>query len=119
MPAGGVLTIEAENVVGGSISTFTSVLNHVLIKVTDTGVGIPREIIDKIFDPFFTTKHGDITGTGLGLFTVSGILANHKGSIRVSSEVGQGAQFQLYLPVADSAASILEVRTAHAQNDHS
>ena len=119
MPADGVLTIEAENVTGEPISTCTDDGNHLLIKITDTGAGIPLEIIDKIFDAFFTTKNGDITGTGLGLFTVSRILANHKGSIKVSSKVGQGTQFQIYIPVADSAASLLAVRTAHAQNHHS
>jgi two-component system cell cycle sensor histidine kinase/response regulator CckA len=114
MPAGGVLTIEAENVMAEPSSP--DVGNRLLIKITDTGIGIPLEIIDKIFDPFFTTKHGDITGTGLGLFTVSRILANHNGSVKVSSTVGHGAQFQIYLPVAESAAALLEVRMAHAQN---
>jgi two-component system cell cycle sensor histidine kinase/response regulator CckA len=70
---------------------------HVLLTVSDTGVGIPPQIADKIFDPFFTTKEID-KGTGLGLSTVMGIMKSHKGHIEFQSKVNQGTQFQIYFP---------------------
>jgi two-component system cell cycle sensor histidine kinase/response regulator CckA len=105
MPYGGRLTIEA-----GEIhidQTFASMYieakpgPHVVITVSDTGTGIPPEIIDKIFEPFFTTKERG-KGTGLGLSTVIGIVKNHGGFVNVYSEVGKGTRFKVYLPVADA-----------------
>jgi CheY-like chemotaxis protein len=65
--------------------------------VTDTGMGISADILDKVFDPFFTTKeHGK--GTGLGLSTVLGIVRSHDGFVDFSSEVGKGSRFCVYLP---------------------
>jgi PAS domain S-box-containing protein len=75
--------------------------NFIKLQVIDTGHGIPQEIIDNIFDPFFTTKSRD-EGTGLGLSVVHGILENHHGTIRVSSELGKGTQFDLFLPLLES-----------------
>jgi PAS domain S-box-containing protein len=77
---------------------------YVIIKVTDTGNGIEKEIIDKIFDPFFTTKELG-KGTGLGLSTVLGITKSHSGAISVESELKKGTTFTLYLPCATSATS--------------
>jgi len=66
--------------------------------ITDTGSGIPPEIIERIFDPFFTTKpHGE--GTGLGLSVVHGIIKSCKGDISVQSEMEKGTSFEIYLPV--------------------
>jgi two-component system, NtrC family, sensor kinase len=66
-------------------------------QVIDTGEGIPKEIISKIFDPFFTTKEVG-KGTGLGLSIIYGIIEQHSGKIKVSSEVGKGTTFICFLP---------------------
>lgn len=71
--------------------------NFVVFKVTDTGTGIPPEIIDRVFDPFFTTKSPE-HGTGLGLSNVLGIVKGHGGFVHVYSSVGRGSAFRVYLP---------------------
>ncbi|MDJ0736941.1 MAG: PAS domain S-box protein [Nostocaceae cyanobacterium] len=81
---------------------------YVLITVTDNGLGIPTYLLDRIFEPFFTTKEPG-KGTGLGLSTAIGIVKNHGGFVKVSSEVGKGSQFQIYLPaMAGSATQQME-----------
>jgi len=77
--------------------------NHLLLSVADTGIGIPRENLERIFDPFFTTK-GQGKGTGLGLSMVFGIVKNHGGCVDVRSEAGAGTEFRIYLPECVSAA---------------
>lgn len=108
MPGGGTLRVVAENV---SIDEHYAAQNaevqagpYISLRVSDTGHGIPREIMDKIFDPFFTTKEVG-KGTGLGLATVMGIVKSHGGTIAVNSELGKGTSFNLLLPALPGAAA--------------
>jgi two-component system NtrC family sensor kinase len=86
MPEGGTLTIETR-----------AGRDSVSLAVKDTGIGMTEEVKENIFAPFFTTKDVD-QGTGLGLAVVHGIVTSHGGSIRVESEAGQGARFEIRLP---------------------
>ena len=70
---------------------------YLQLDVADKGIGIPREYLDKIFDPFFTTKQ---SGSGLGLATSYSIIQKHGGLLSVSSEIGKGTVFSIFLPVA-------------------
>lgn len=72
---------------------------RIRVDITDTGKGIPKEILHKIFDPFFTTKPVGV-GTGLGLSICQDIIKKHNGEIRVESEIGRGTTFSVYLPRA-------------------
>lgn len=105
MPQGGTLKIQATNrsIDDPFVRTHLSakVGNYVEITITDTGTGIAPQLLDRIFDPFFTTKAIG-TGTGLGLSAVIGIIKSHGGFLDVQSQVGQGTQFQIYLPTSDA-----------------
>jgi signal transduction histidine kinase len=84
---------------GGLLRIVTSAENgHVKVSISDTGVGIPKENLDKIFDAFFTTK-SKVSGVGLGLSVSYGIVSQHRGTIYVSSAVGEGSTFVISLPV--------------------
>jgi CheY-like chemotaxis protein len=77
---------------------------YVRLTVTDTGAGIPAQVMERIFDPFFTTKSvGE--GTGLGLSLVHGIVADLGGAIDVSSTMGAGTRFEIWVPVAGEASA--------------
>jgi len=101
MPSGGRLLIRTKNV---DISedfcrrhSHGRPGNHVVLEISDTGIGMDAATLDRIFEPFFTTKKlGD--GTGLGLATVYGIVKQHDGFIDVHSELGNGTTFQVYFP---------------------
>ncbi|MHB8995348.1 MAG: PAS domain S-box protein [Armatimonadota bacterium] len=101
MPAGGELTFETQNVMlgGAALKTLQKLRPgpHVLIKIRDTGTGMDQQTISRAFEPFFTTK-GVGRGTGLGLSIVHGIIDTHSGHIRISSQVGIGTTFHIYLP---------------------
>ena len=104
MPNGGVLRLQVKNVEVDerTAESFPGATAgpHVMFKVSDTGDGIPSEMIDKIFDPFFTTK-GVGVGTGLGLSTTAGIVRSHGGFIQVASEPGN-TTFKIYLPARNA-----------------
>ncbi len=103
MPNGGTLTIEATNLMleDTHLQLQPGIKSgpFVLITVSDTGMGISEDVMDKIFDPFFTTKEVG-KGTGLGLSTVLGIVRGHHGFVDAYSQIGAGAQFRIYLPAA-------------------
>lgn len=119
MPEGGVLSIQATNTLlkhdAPSIHPLAKPGPYVLLTVTDTGMGIAPEVIDKIFDPFFTTKEFG-KGTGLGLSTAMGILKSHGGFINVYSEVGNGTRVFIYLPASEGivpASTQQQVELSH------
>ncbi|MBI4663792.1 MAG: response regulator [Verrucomicrobia bacterium] len=107
MPNGGILQIEANTI----ILDAAFVIRHppaipgeyVSLKISDNGVGIPEDVLDRIFDPFFTTKEAG-KGTGLGLSTVLGIVKRHGGFLEVTSKIGKGSRFTIYLPTIEPAS---------------
>ena len=106
MPDGGRLTISTRNVERdhGVFEDPPTELSGpmVLLEVTDTGTGIPPEIMQKIFEPFFTTK-GEGHGTGLGLSTVRDIIRQSGGQVKIRSRPMAGTTFQVYFPKCDEA----------------
>ncbi len=115
MPCGGTLTITTDAVeLDGTYAARHSDAragSHVLLSVSDTGVGMSTEIQSRIFEPFFTTKPVG-HGTGLGLSTVYGIVKHAGGHISVQSEIGVGTTFGVYLPIAELFAQKTPPRSA-------
>ncbi len=103
MPGGGTLSIRTENVyLDAPFGQYDEVRvgEYVKVSVGDTGGGIPDEIKDRVFDPFFTTKHGsEKRGSGLGLSIVHGIVKDHGGYVDLTTKVGQGTIFFVYIPI--------------------
>ena len=104
MSGGGRLLIEtSETTVGDDVALQHPEVapgRYVCLRVSDTGAGIPPEVLPHIFEPFFTTKEPG-KGTGLGLATVFGIVKQHRGFTRVRSEPGCGATFEVVLPALE------------------
>ncbi len=111
MVHGGQLNISVQNVLidedYARLYLEANLGHYVLIKVTDTGVGIPSSIINKIFEPFFTTKEPG-KGTGLGLSTVIAIVKSHGGFVNVTSDKQEGTVFEVYLPALGEAEKTTE-----------
>ncbi len=109
MPEGGTLSIETASIQVDEKSAIDLGIGnpgkYAILKVSDTGVGIDEENIERIFDPFFTTK-GVGKGTGLGLSIVYGIIMQHGGHISVSSEPGGATVFTIYLPLSSENRDI-------------
>lgn len=108
MPHGGTLTICAKNILidenYARMHFDAQVGSYIVISISDTGIGIPNELLDRIFEPFYTTKEFG-KGTGLGLSTVMGIIKGHGGFITVSSDIGKGTKFKVYLPTVAAAVT--------------
>jgi two-component system cell cycle sensor histidine kinase/response regulator CckA len=115
MPAGGRLVIET------AVTAFDELAvkqnpnarlgKFACLSVSDTGSGIPPEVLPRIFEPFFTTK--DVgKGTGLGLATVFGIVQQHNGWVSADSEVGKGTTFRIHLPLLGTASEAADERPA-------
>jgi CheY-like chemotaxis protein len=110
MPDGGTVTIETENFDGDPLAGGPhdgTGAPHVLIAVSDTGVGMDRETLAKAFDPFFTTKalgHG----TGLGLSQVYGFVEQSGGHVLIDSQPGMGTTVRIFLPRSPDDAAELE-----------
>lgn len=101
MPDGGVLTLSVNNVaLAGEVETDDLRGDFVRIDVSDSGVGIPPEILSRVFEPFFTTKDAG-KGTGLGLSQVYGFARQSGGTATVGSKPGHGTTVSLYLPTTD------------------
>ena len=110
MPAGGDLYVETRDVILGEDDTAPFGIQpgrFVEIVVRDTGVGMDERTRSRVFEPFFTTKEMG-RGTGLGLAFVYGIVKNHGGIIKLSSQKGQGAAFRIYLPAANEDSPVEE-----------
>jgi PAS domain S-box-containing protein len=103
MPEGGTLSLTAEarelDAIYASSVPEAKPGQYIVLRVHDTGTGIPPEIIERIFEPFFTTKNPD-KGTGLGLSNVMGIIKGHGGFVQVYSQPRQGSTFAVYLPAS-------------------
>jgi PAS domain S-box-containing protein len=121
MPDGGLITIMTRLVSIGeeriNIPSYVQPGKYVVMSFSDTGSGIPTDVISKIFDPFFTTKEKG-KGTGLGLATVYGIVKDHRGYISVHSELAKGTTFEIYFPLSEKTSqAIVKPRVTIIEGD--
>ncbi|NJK47520.1 PAS domain S-box protein [Candidatus Gracilibacteria bacterium] len=114
MPDGGNLLISAHNTFlderDAKKNLYAKVGRYLVIRFSDTGIGMTPEILDRIFEPFFTTKEVG-KGTGLGLSTTLGIVKGYGGFITVSSKVGDGSTFKVYLPQVNEAQKQVDIES--------
>jgi PAS domain S-box-containing protein len=105
MPEGGRIKVNCCNVEDAAAESLLNIHDEsfVCIRIQDSGVGIPQEILDKIFDPYFSTKQ---EGSGLGLAICHSIINKHDGHITVQSSPGKGTIFSIYLPAVHSADTV-------------
>jgi two-component system NtrC family sensor kinase len=115
MPGGGKLTIETGNALLNEAycESLEGVKpgQYVMISVTDTGSGMPKDVADKAFEPFFTTKPAG-SGTGLGLSQVYGFVKQSGGHIQIYSEVGEGTAVKIYLPRSHARPEVMQAGPA-------
>ena len=108
MPLGGTLRLSAENCLldadGARVIEGARPGAWLMLRVEDTGTGIPPDVLAHMWEPFFTTK-ADEKGTGLGLSTVRGIVETHRGFITVETADRRGSTFRVYLPAAEAATA--------------
>jgi two-component system cell cycle sensor histidine kinase/response regulator CckA len=117
MPGGGTLTLRAGNETLPEAPNGLPSGSYLIIEVADTGTGISPEVMAHIWDPFFTTKAAG-HGTGLGLATVRGILAQHGGTITLTTTLGVGSVFRVFLPATTSApATTIAAETTETEGD--
>jgi len=118
MPGGGTLSVQTEHIAIGPDDLKTHMWarpgHYVQLNISDTGCGMEKETCDRIFEPFFTTKEVG-KGTGLGLSTVYGIVKQNEGTIKVSSDLGAGTTFTIYLPVNEPLLE--EIVSASSENN--
>jgi len=111
MPDGGRLVIETSNITVGSdvVGTYAEVPpgDYTMLAVSDSGSGMPPEILSRVFEPFFTTKPAG-KGTGIGLSIVFGFARQSNGGVKIYSEVGVGTSVRLYLPRAEDQSAVAE-----------
>jgi PAS domain S-box-containing protein len=115
MTEGGNLYLETSNVVfkeNDMKPVGIETGRYIKVSVTDEGVGMEKEVLDRIFEPFFTTKPKGV-GTGLGLASAYGIIKNHRGVIHAYSEKGRGTTFNIYLPSSDKLPQAEEAQVQH------
>jgi len=99
MPKGGTLTVGLKEILSSQKNNEQD-QTFLELSISDTGMGMDKEILDKIFDPFFTTKEvGE--GTGLGLSVVHGLVEQMGGSITTTSKLGKGSTFRILIPTID------------------
>ncbi len=104
----GTLTVRTENYYADEVSGIYGRVprgEYVKLTISDTGCGIPAEIVQKILDPFFTTKTSDkIRGSGLGLSVVDAVVKDHGGFLDLATKIGEGSSFYIYFPVTRESA---------------